>query len=323
MLYVEKNTHVLYENLEVYMNIILVSSHLAKAKALTFKKKHFMALLAALFLVVVLMVLGLNYLSLRYVDKINSPSFRSFVMSVQQEEYKKSQQYLSVNLNAMAIKMGQMQAQLLRIDSVGKRLAELSGIEPEEFMFDQMPGQGGAVSTSPLKGISLSEFGNQIEALSHILNDRLGKLETLDLILRKDRLKKEMRPTNMPVDAKWSSSSFGYRTDPFTGKRAYHKGIDFVAETGASIKAAASGVVVYSDRHPEYGNMVSVDHGNDLVSRYAHASKRLVKVGQVVKQGEKIAEVGNTGRSTGPHLHFEIRHKGRAMNPSRFLKKIN
>jgi len=306
------------------MNIILVSSHLAKARTLTFTRRHFVLLLVALFLVVVLMVLGLNYLSLRYVDKINSPAFRSFVMSVQQEEYKKNQQYLRDNLNTMAIKMGQMQAQLLRIDSVGKRLTELSGIEPQEFMFDQMPGQGGAVSTTTLsQDISFGEFDNQVENLSRTLDDRLGKLETLDLILRQDRLKKEMRPTNMPVDVKWYSSSFGPRIDPFTGKRAYHKGIDFVAEIGAPIKAAAGGVVVYSARHPEYGNMVSVDHGNDLVSRYAHASKRLVKVGQVVKQGEKIAEVGSTGRSTGPHLHFEVRHKGRALNPSRFLKKVN
>ncbi len=313
----------MYESSEVYMNIILVSSHLAKARTLTFTRRHFVLLLVALFLVVVLMVLGLNYLSLRYVDKINSPALRSFVMSVQQEEYKKNQQYLRDNLNTMAIKMGQMQAQLLRIDSVGKRLTELSGIEPQEFMFDQMPGQGGAVSTLLSQDISFGEFNNQVEDLSRTLDDRLGKLETLDLILRQDRLKKEMRPTNMPVDVKWYSSSFGPRIDPFTGKRAYHKGIDFVAEIGEPIKAAAGGVVVYSARHPEYGNMVSVDHGNDLVSRYAHASKRLVKVGQVVKQGEKIAEVGSTGRSTGPHLHFEVRHKGRALNPSRFLKKAN
>ena len=313
----------MYESSEVNMNIILVSSHLAKAKTLTFTRRHFVLLLGALFLVVVLMVLGLNYLSLRYVDKINSPALRSFVMSVQQEEYRKNQQYLRDNLNAMAIKMGQMQAQLLRIDSVGKRLTELSGIEPQEFMFDQMPGQGGAASTKLSQDISFGDFDDQVEDLSLTLDDRMSKLETLDLILRQDRLKKEMRPTKMPVDVKWYSSSFGPRIDPFTGKRAYHKGIDFVAETGEPIKAAAGGVVVYSARHPEYGNMVTVDHGNDLVSRYAHASKRLVKVGQVVKQGEKIAEVGSTGRSTGPHLHFEVRHKGRALNPSRFLKKVN
>jgi murein DD-endopeptidase MepM/ murein hydrolase activator NlpD len=278
-------------------------------------------LFGALFLVVVLMVLGLNYLSLRYVDKIDSPSLRSFVMSVQQEDYEKKQQYLRDNLNAMAIKIGQMQAQLLRIDSVGERLVELSGIEPQEFLFNQMPGQGGALSTLPLQDISFGEFDNTVQHLSLTLEDRMNKLETLDSFMRQDRLKKKMLPSLMPVNVQWYSSSFGARIDPFTGKKAYHEGIDFVAELGAPIIAAASGMVVYSDLHPEYGNMIAVDHGNNLVSRYAHASKRMVKLGQVVMQGEKIAEVGNTGRSTGPHLHFEVRHKGLPQNPSRFLKK--
>ena len=104
-------------------------------------------------------------------------------------------------------------------------------------------------------------------------------------------------------------------------KKAFHEGVDFPAEVGTPIKAAAGGVVVYADRHPEYGNMIEIDHGDDLVSRYAHASKRLARLGQVVLQGQKIAEVGSTGRSTGAHLHFEIRHKDKSLNPSRFLKK--
>ena len=303
------------------MNIILVSSHLVKAKTLTFTRRHFVLLFGTLFLVVVLMVLGLNYLSLRYVDKIDSPSLRSFVMSVQQEDYEKNQQYLRDNLNAMAIRMGQMQAQLLRIDSVGERLVEISGIEPQQFLFNQMPGQGGALSTLPVQDISFSEFDNKVQHLSLTLDDRMSKLEKLDSFIRQDRLKKKMLPSLMPVEVKWYSSSFGARIDPFTGKKAYHQGVDFVAELGAPIMAAAGGMVVYSDLHPQYGNMIAVDHGNNLVSRYAHASKRLVKLGQVVMQGEKIAEVGNTGRSTGPHLHFEVRHKGLPQNPSRFLKK--
>jgi len=242
-------------------------------------------------------------------------------MSLQEEEYKKNQQYLRDNLSAMAIKMGQMQAQLLRLDSVGERLTELSGIKSREFVFNQMLGQGGALSTLPLQNISFGEFENKVQGLSRTIDDRMGKLETLDSLLRQDRLKKKMLPSIMPVKVKWYSSGFGSRIDPFTGKRAFHKGIDFVAEVGAPIIAAAGGVVVYSDLHPEYGNMIEIDHGNNLISRYAHASKRLVKLGQVVMQGEKIAEVGSTGRSTGPHLHFEVRHKGLPRNPSRFLKK--
>ncbi len=149
----------------------------------------------------------------------------------------------------------------------------------------------------------------------------LWKSGALDLLLRNDRLSKLIVPSEMPIEIDWFSSGYGYRIDPFTGRKAFHEGVDFSAPTGTPIKAAAAGVVVYSDRHPDYGNMIEIDHGNDLVSRYAHASKRLVELGQIVLQGQKIAEVGSTGRSTGAHLHFEIRHNDKSLNPAKFLKK--
>lgn len=302
------------------MNVILISNNLAKARTLTLSSAHLVLLAGAFLLAIVLLAMGLNYLSLRYADKIDSPSLRSLVLSVQQEEHQKTQSYLRDSLNAMAVRMGQMQAQLLRLDSVGARLAELSGIKPQEFLFNQSPGQGGILSTSPSEDISFVEFNNKIQELSLILDDRADKLGALDSVLMQDRLKKKMLPSVMPVSTKWYSSGFGVRIDPFTGRSAFHEGVDFTAATGTPIVAAAGGVVVYSGYHPEYGNMIDVDHGNDLVSRYAHASKRLVTQGQVVVRGQKIAEVGSTGRSTGPHLHFEVRHRGAPQNPSRFLK---
>lgn len=302
------------------MNIILISNNLAKARTLTLTSTHFVLLAGAFFLAAVLLAMGLNYLSLRYADKIDSPSLRSLVLSVQQEEHQKTQSYLRDSLNAMAIRMGQMQAQLLRLDSVGERLAELSGIKPQEFLFKQSPGQGGVLSTLPSQDMTFVEFNNKIQELSRLLDDRADKFGALDSVLMQDRLKKKMLPSIMPVSTRWYSSGFGVRIDPFTGRSVFHEGVDFTAATGTSIVAAAGGVVVYSDYHPEYGNMIDVDHGNDLVSRYAHASKRLVKLGQVVVRGQKIAEVGSTGRSTGPHLHFEVRHRGLPQNPSRFLK---
>lgn len=302
------------------MNIILISNNLAKARTLTLTSTHFVLLAGAFFLAAVLLAMGLNYLSLRYADKIDSPSLRSLVLSVQQEEHQKTQSYLRDSLNAMAIRMGQMQAQLLRLDSVGERLAELSGIKPQEFLFKQSPGQGGVLPNLPSQDMTFVEFNNKIQELSRILDDRADKFGALDSVLMQDRLKKKMLPSIMPVSTRWYSSGFGVRIDPFTGRSVFHEGVDFTAATGTSIVAAAGGVVVYSDYHPEYGNMIDVDHGNDLVSRYAHASKRLVKLGQVVVRGQKIAEVGSTGRSTGPHLHFEVRHRGLPQNPSRFLK---
>ena len=302
------------------MNIILISNNLAKARTLTLTSTHFVLLAGAFFLAAVLLAMGLNYLSLRYADKIDSPSLRSLVLSVQQEEHQKTQSYLRDSLNAMAVRMGQMQAQLLRLDSVGERLAELSGIKPQEFLFKQSPGQGGMLSNLPSQDMTFVEFNNKIQELSHLLDDRADKFGALDSVLMQDRLKKKMLPSIMPVSTRWYSSGFGVRIDPFTGRSVFHEGVDFTAATGTAIVAAAGGVVVYSDYHPEYGNMIDVDHGNDLVSRYAHASKRLVKLGQVVVRGQKIAEVGSTGRSTGPHLHFEVRHRGLPQNPSRFLK---
>jgi murein DD-endopeptidase MepM/ murein hydrolase activator NlpD len=124
----------------------------------------------------------------------------------------------------------------------------------------------------------------------------------------------------LPVAGGWYSSNYGWRIDPFTGQRAFHEGVDFMAQMGTPIFAAAGGVVVYSDLHPQYGNMVEIDHGNDLISRYAHASRRLVKLGDVVLRGARIAEVGMTGRSTGPHLHFEVRQRGAPANPAQFLR---
>ncbi len=302
------------------MNIILISNNLAKARTLTLTSTHLVLLAGAFLFAAVLLAMGLNYLSLRYADKIDSPSLRSLVLSVQQEEHQKTQSYLRDSLNAMAVRMGQMQAQLLRLDSVGERLAELSGIKPQEFLFKQSPGQGGILSTLPSQDMTFVEFNNKIQELSRILDDRADKLGALDSVLMQDRLKKKMLPSIMPVSTRWYSSGFGVRIDPFTGRSVFHEGVDFTAATGTAIVAAAGGVVVYSDYHPEYGNMIDVDHGNDLVSRYAHASKRLVKLGQVVVRGQKIAEVGSTGRSTGPHLHFEVRHRGLPQNPSRFLK---
>ena len=304
------------------MNVILVSSNLVKARTLTLTLTgvHLALLAGALFLVIAVLALGLNYLSLRYADKIDSPSLRSLVLSVQQEEHQKNQSYLRDSLNAMAVRMGQMQAQLLRLDSLGERLAELSGIKPQEFLFNQTLGQGGALSTLPSQDISFDEFNSKMNELSLTLNDRTDKLGALDTFLLQDRLKKKTLPTLAPVEASWFTSGFGLRIDPFTGKNAFHEGVDFIAEIGTPVMAAAGGVVVYSDYHPEYGNMIDIDHGNDLVSRYAHAAKRLVKPGQVVLRGQKIAEVGSTGRSTGPHLHFEVRHRGLPQNPTRFLK---
>jgi murein DD-endopeptidase MepM/ murein hydrolase activator NlpD len=130
-----------------------------------------------------------------------------------------------------------------------------------------------------------------------------------------------MLPSLVPATDAWYSSNYGWRIDPFTGKNAMHEGVDFIVPEGTEVYASAGGVVVYADYHPQYGNMVEIDHGKDIVTRYAHASKLLVKVGQMVRRGQEIARSGSTGRSTGPHLHFEVRYKSMPQNPVRFIQR--
>ncbi|MDH5479436.1 MAG: M23 family metallopeptidase [Nitrosomonas sp.] len=304
------------------MNIILISNKSARSKKVTLTGLHLTLITGAFLIFVMMLTLGLNYFSLRYADKIKTPVLKTLLMNPQEERHQKSQENLQNNLNMMAVKLGQMQAQLLRLDALGVRLAESSGIDPHDFHFSEPPGQGGSHSHSHAEeSVTFNEFKEKIDWLSYMLDERTERLGALDSFLRGERLTKRVLPSTMPVDSGWFSSGFGYRIDPFSGKRVFHQGVDFAAKVGTPIKAAASGIVVYSAHHAEYGNMIEIDHGDDLVSRYAHASKRLVDLGQVVLQGQKIAEVGNTGRSTGPHLHFEIRHKNKPQNPFRFLKR--
>lgn len=305
------------------MNIIFISNKSERARKITLTRIHIAILISALLFVIVTLALSLNFVSLRYADRIDAPVLRAVLVNPQEERHQKIQTHLQDNLNIMAIKLGQMQAQLLRLDALGERLAESSGIKSRDFLFNEVPGQGGARMDQSSEELTFTEFNHKLQELSNMLDERTDKLGALDSLLRHDRLTKYVLPSKMPVETDWYSSGYGYRIDPFTGKRAFHEGVDFSAEIGTPIKAAAGGVVVYSDRHAEYGNMIEIDHGDDLVSRYAHASKRLVGLGEVVLQGQKIAEVGNTGRSTGAHLHFEIRHKDKPLNPSKFLKKTS
>ncbi len=302
------------------MNIILISNKSERAKNIVLTNAHLILAASILLIISIILAIGLNYLSLRYGDKIHNQISRLLMVSSQQEE-SDAHAHLHDNLDVMAVKLGQMQAQLMRLDALGERLAKSSGVKTQEFLFDKMPGQGGALPTLFSPALSVDEFNQRLNELSYVIDDREDKFGVLESLLRQDRLTKRVYPSRMPIDNGWYSSGFGYRIDPFSGRRVFHEGVDFAAKKGTPIKAAAGGVVIYSARHPEYGNMVEIDHGDELVSRYAHASKRLVNLGQIVLSGQKIAEVGSTGRSTGPHLHFEIRHKNVPQNPSRYLKK--
>jgi murein DD-endopeptidase MepM/ murein hydrolase activator NlpD len=269
---------------------------------------------------VLALTLGLFWITVRHASdlKVQLPLLDSLVKSAQEAQQRKTEEFLRENLNAMAVKVGEMQAQLMRLDALGERLSALAGLKPGEFRFTEVPGRGGAVSSA--KDLSMAEFNRQLDQLGRQMENRTDSLGVLESQLFDAKVKKKLMPTIPPVDGSWSASSFGWRIDPFNGMLAMHEGVDFVVDVGTPVYAAAGGVVKFAGMHPQYGYMVEIDHGNDFTTRYAHNSKLLVKEGEVVQRGAKIAESGATGRATGPHVHFEVRYRGVAQNPARFLQ---
>lgn len=302
------------------MQIIVIPDRRAKARTLQVSTRHLLASVVAALMLLVVLTVGLYWVTFRFATGINVPLVQELVLSAQHGEAARARQFVQQNLNAMAVKLGEMQAQLARLDALGDRLSSLAGIRPQEFRFSEAPGLGGAQPTSlPPQNLSMAEFGEKLYALSRQMENRTDMLGVLEAQLFEQAVKKKLIPTMMPVTAPFNASGFGMRIDPFTGQRAMHEGIDFLADLGSPIVAAAGGVVIFAGFHPQYGNAVEIDHGNDLMTRYAHASNLHVKEGDVVKRGRRIGNVGSTGRSTGPHLHFEVRFKGVAQDPARFV----
>ena len=301
------------------MQIILISDRLAKARSVTLTKRHFLALSMFVLMAVGAGSLGLYWLTLRYASEVPLPGLQKLLLSAQEAESERSRAFVQQNLNAMAVKLGEMQAQLTRLDALGERLSSIAGVR--DIRFTEAPGLGGASATLlPPQNLSLAEFSEKLALLSRQVESRNDLLGVLDAQLFEQAVKKRLLPTMMPVAATYNASSFGRRIDPFTGQWAMHEGIDFLADQGSPVVAAAAGVVIFAGFHPQYGYVIDVDHGNDLVTRYAHLSKLFVREGDVLQRGRKIAESGSTGRSTGPHLHFEVRYRGTAQNPAKFLE---
>lgn len=303
------------------MHIILVSRRLTKTKSLTLSTPHLVGVGFAMAMTVLLLAAGLFYVTLRHAAQLKLPYLETVVLSAQAQESQRNEAFLRENLNAMAVKLGEMQAQLMRLDALGERLAALAGFKPSEFRFSETPGRGGAISSSlPAKNLSVGEFTHQMEQVARQMENRNDSLGILESQLFDAKVKKKLMPTIPPVEGSWSASSFGWRIDPISGMQAMHEGVDFIADVGTPIFAAAGGLVTVAETHHQYGLTVEIDHGNDFMTRYAHASKVFVKPGDVVQRGRKVAEVGSSGRTTGPHLHFEVRYKGVAQNPARFLQ---
>lgn len=300
------------------MHIIVVSDRLATAHSITITMRH-VAIAAAGFTVLVLaMAASVSVFALRHLPEIRLPYVQDILLSMRGEEALRTETFVRENLNSLATKLGEMQARVLHLGALGERLAEMAGLHPAEPGMPDNPGQGGQLLAP--RALSAAEIETQLNSLSRQLDAKSDELDLIDTEFLDERIRRHTVPTSLPVRGAWDSSSFGRRIDPITGAVAMHTGVDFTVDKGTPVYAAAGGVVVYAQFHHQYGNMIEIDHGNDLTTRYAHASKLSVAEGQVVMPGQRIAEVGSTGRSTGPHLHFEVRVADVPKNPNRFLE---
>ena len=297
------------------MHFIITDAWLAKSRAVHLSGTQLMLAFLSLSLALMLMAAGLYHWVFLKGAREGWPVIGTLVKLVIKDETAQRDRFMRENLDAIARKLGEMQARIMHLDALGERVSGLAGVNPAEL--HSKAAQGGAlVSGRPL---SLQELQATLADLDRITEQRTDLLTVVESRLFDQRIGKLMMPTRQPVQDGHLGSPFGWRIDPFTGRSALHTGLDFQAEPGTPILAAAGGVVVAHEAHPAYGNMVEIDHGNNLVTRYAHASRFWVKKGDLVKRGQKIAEVGTTGRSTGPHLHFEVLVSGIPQDPQKFL----
>jgi murein DD-endopeptidase MepM/ murein hydrolase activator NlpD len=291
------------------MNVIFFSRRVGKARHLNLAHPVTLGLvaLAGVGLLVGSFVLGLNVGQQRH----DGSGGRAEIAAL------KSQ--LQDRVDGLALRTGQLNAQLLRLNALGKRLAEMAKISSREFDFDHDPPQGGPEGDGGGRSAQLPELTSLLDNLEQRIGLRGAQLSALENVILGRQLSADIRPSGRPVSQGYISSYYGERMDPFDGEEAFHKGVDFAADAGADVLAVATGIVTWAGPRAGYGVLVEVSHGNGYVTRYAHNSRVLVKVGETVERGQAIAAVGSTGRSTGPHVHFEVLRNGGQIDPIAFV----
>ena len=297
------------------MQLIITDAWLAKSRAIHLSGSKLIVFALLTSTVLMLTSVGMYHLVFLKGAREGWPVVGALLRLVVKDEFDQRDKFMRENLDVLARKLGEVQAKLTQLESLGERVSGLAGVNLSENKVKS--GQGGAlISGRPL---SLDEISATLTALDALTGQRTDLLTVLESRLFDLKIRNMMVPTRQPVASVSLGSIFGWRIDPFTGTSALHTGLDYQADVGVAIFSAAGGLVVAQEFHPAYGNMVEIDHGNELITRYAHASKTLVKKGDLIKRGQKIAEVGTSGRSTGPHLHFEVLVHGIPQDPQKFL----
>jgi len=302
------------------MQIMITHGNMARTRVLHFNRLQLAGAITGLLVLLLLLSGTIYHVIFLKAAREGWPVVSQIVRLVVRDEFAQRDRFMRENLDAMAQKVGEMQAKLIKLEAIGERVSGLAGVKPDELKqiapSALRGGQGGPFV--PAGKLSLEQLNGLVSSLDEAAEQSNDLFTMIESRLFEKRLAALMIPNSQPVNGA-VGSGFGFRSDPFSGRAALHTGLDFPADVGTPIMAAAGGVVRSTDFHPAYGNLLEIDHGNGLTTRYAHTSKILVKAGDLVKRGQVVAQVGTTGRSTGPHLHFEVMVEGVLQNPAKFL----
>jgi murein DD-endopeptidase MepM/ murein hydrolase activator NlpD len=301
------------------MNVIFFSRSIGKARHLNLSHPLTLTLVTvvAIGLLVTIFALGLHLgeSSMARMALLNPGA----AVLAEQAEVAALKTQLQDRVDALAMRLGVMNAHVIRLDALGKRLTQMAHINSREFDFDDDPPQGGSESDGVGRGAQVPDLTSMIDDLGGASIQRSGQFAALENVILGRQLSLEIKPSGRPVREGYISSYFGERMDPFNGEDAFHKGVDFASDAGTDVLAVASGIVTWAGPREGYGNLVELNHGNGYVTRYGHAARTLVTVGDEVERGQAVAVVGSTGRSTGPHVHFEVLKDGRQIDPMAFV----
>lgn len=306
------------------MNIILVPGSFSKGHNISLTPRQLLTLALFLFIIIPAVIGTLAYRIQALLNTDTVATREPHYLKAQAQKLTQERQALELarrqaesHFQALAQRLGHLQAQVLRLNALGSRLVSLAGLDKREFNFQESPALGGPeLKTQP----SSPDLTGALENLSSHIHTKTERLTRLESLLLDRKLQAAVTPLGWPVEGGWMSSGFGVRTDPFTGRQAYHEGVDIANRLGAPIHAMGAGVVTHAGHKDGYGLLVEINHGRGHATRYAHAKGLLVKEGDKVDRGQAIALVGSSGRSTGPHLHFEVLKNDRAVNPVGYLK---
>jgi len=226
-------------------------------------------------------------------------------------------------MTGMMLKLADMQSQIQRLDALGSRLVKQAKLNPDEFSFEQTPGMGGPMDIVPVDIQVQDALLSKMTVMLEKIQNKAQELMALESIMLSHHIERESRLEGKPISSGWLSSYYGIRKDPFSGLPAMHKGLDFAGKEGERVLATGAGIITWSGSRYGYGNLVEIDHGDGLITRYGHNKEVNVKIGDVVTKGQTIAEMGNTGRSTGAHVHYEVIRNGKHQDPLPYVYRKN